>query len=135
LNPKKPKEFIKLTADKLNVDEDLVNDITSFFWKDLRKALVDLKSPNIKVNGMGTFTIKDWKLKEVQDTYKRYLQRFGNQEDATFQRFAVIRDIQARLDKVENMQKMVDENLAKKKDKKIKRNEFETNMDTPKTDL
>ena len=65
--PKSHKNFIKPTAKELNVDEILVSDVVGFYYSELRKSLNDIASINIKVDSLGTFSIKS---KELYKNYK-----------------------------------------------------------------
>jgi hypothetical protein len=39
LLPKKPTEFYKKTAEENNVSEELVADLISFYWKEIRRVM------------------------------------------------------------------------------------------------
>lgn len=62
LKPKKAKEFIPELATKLNLSENLVEDIIDFYWQDVRKSLSSLKHSRIHLTNLGDFTVKHWKL-------------------------------------------------------------------------
>ena len=53
--PKNNKHFIKPTADKLDVDVELVEDAVRFFYSEVRKTLVEMKGPNIQIENLGSF--------------------------------------------------------------------------------
>lgn len=135
MNPKKSSDIIKPTAQSTGVSEQLVSDLTSFYWKDVRKALVNLKFPNISIDSLGTFKAKHWKIPEVEEKYNMYINKLKEHQDKdqmTFQRFSVLKDIELRLSKVTELKIMIEEELVKKKQVKEKRY---GNLDTPKTDL
>ena len=62
MKPKKAKEFIPELATKLNLSENLVEDIIDFYWQDVRKSLSSLKHSRIHLTNLGDFTVKHWKL-------------------------------------------------------------------------
>ena len=72
--PKSSKHYLQPTADLLNVDQQLVEDLISFYYSRLRKALSDLDAPNIRVENIGTFKAKNKKLKELYVRYSKHLE-------------------------------------------------------------
>ena len=116
-------------------DENLVQDIVDFYWKEVRKALSDLRGPRIEVANFGTFRIKSWKLQEAKDDYQKLLNKH-NPEKMTFQRHAVRAEIEQRIEQISNMQKMVEDDQYRKQQVKKKRNDEESkrNTQTPKAD-
>lgn len=136
--PKKASEHIKPTALELEVSEDLVQDITAFYWNEVRKAVVDLKSHNIYVENLGTFKIKHWKLDEVEQNYRLMIERLQKRQETgtvTFQRFSIMKDLQAQVDKIQGIRSGWQKDEDKKQQVKQKRNESKANMDTPEADL
>lgn len=125
MNPKKAKQFIKPVAIATDSSEELVSDLINFYWSNIRKSLSELKGTDIIVDGLGTFKIKDWKVNEIEEKYKKMLSRYnidGEQTKLTFQRFAIKKEIETRLLKIEEMQKMISEEKLKQKQIKILRN-------------
>jgi hypothetical protein len=138
LVPKKAEEHIKPTAEVLGVSEDLVQDITSFYWTDVRKALVDLKGPNIHIENLGTFKIKHWKLDEIEANYKYMIERYQERQETrsmSFQRFSIMKDLENQVDKIQNVRKGLAAEETKKQQVKERRDEYKKNMDSQKTDL
>lgn len=136
--PKKPQELIKPTAEATGVSTDLVQDISSFYWGEVRKALVDMKAHNIYVESIGTFRVKGWKLAETEERYKTMIERYQERQNAgpvTFQRFSIMKDLQLRMERVQNLRRLIEQDEIKKQQVKNKRNESKTDMDTPETNL
>lgn len=73
MNPKKPKDFIKPTAEDLGIDESIVDDVVNHFWSAVRKALTDLEEPSITVANIGSFRVRYKKIQDVKDRYQRYI--------------------------------------------------------------
>ena len=71
MTPKKVKTIIKKTSDDLNISESIVDDVISFYWKQVRESIVEVKSNSLKINGLGTFNVKSWKLKGIIDKYEK----------------------------------------------------------------
>ena len=55
LTPKKARDFIKPTAEELDVDILLADDFIQFYWEQVRKALEEPKYCNIDVRKLGIF--------------------------------------------------------------------------------
>lgn len=64
MRPKKARELIPEVANQMELSPELVGDITSFYWQEIRKNLSALSHQRIHVSGLGDFTIKDWKIDE-----------------------------------------------------------------------
>jgi nucleoid DNA-binding protein len=86
LRPKKAKELIPNVASDLNVSEQLVKDITNFYWGEIRKSLSGLKHNRVHLTNLGDFTIKHWKLDDkiqMLETFKENFKQRGLQETVT----------------------------------------------------
>ena len=119
MNPKKAKEQIKPTASQLGFSEALVKDATDFYWQELRKALGELRAPNIYVNGMGTYIASGKKLVKIRETYKALLDKA---EVDTFKKFADTKQVEGKLLNVEKAFAMIRESIEKRKQVKESRN-------------
>ena len=137
MNPKKASEHIATTAEITGQDEELVKAITDYYWTELRKVVVSLKAPNIIVTGLGTFKIKPWKIKQVEQEYSNYVAAFTKRKKLgklTFQQFAIMKEAEEKLAKIKNIQKMLDEDVVKKQELKKRRHEYNENLDKQKKD-
>ena len=131
--PKKSREFIKPTAQITETDPELVQDFTDFYWKEVRKALVEMKAHNIYVDSLGTFKVKTWKLQETREKYSEMINRYKPTQETgeiSFQKFSIMKDLQSRVDRIQELEKMIQADEDKKQQVKNKRNESKTNMDT-----
>lgn len=120
--PKKSRLFIKPTADQLGLDSKFVDDVTDFYWKEIRKATSNLVAPVINIANFGSFRIKESKLEEQKRKYKYYLDT-NDPSNMTFNKHKVRADVEQRVDQIDNMIRMVNEDLEKKKEVRQKRNE------------
>ena len=129
--PKKANEVIPKTALETGVSEELVDDIVSYYWAEVRKCLVDMKADQINVIGLGIFRIKHWKIEDTREKYKAYLTRYqklADEHKLNFQQFAIQKEIETRLAKLDNMLLMVEKNKLKKQSIKLKRNELDSKL-------
>lgn len=76
MEPKKPSEIVKKTAEKLGISELLVDDVVSIYWSELKKMLVNLDHHRIYVPRLGTFVAKEWKIAEKIDREYLYKNRY-----------------------------------------------------------
>ena len=138
MNPKKANKLIKPAAEATNCNETLVQDLVEFYWADVRKALVEMKSHNIFIQNLGTFKIKSWKLSEARKKYETMIKYYEERQitnKMTFQRFSILKDKQSKLDCINKVQKMVDDDKIKKQQIKQKRNGItKTNLGSPDAD-
>jgi hypothetical protein len=109
--PKSSKHFIKPTADKLGYDTELVDDAVGFFYKALRKTLVDMKGPNIQVPNFGSFKTKE---RELPKLLAKYNQHLNILKPETFTQAKIQKELQHKLKKVEALQKQILEEKARK---------------------
>lgn len=141
LNPKKPKEFIPQVAKELNVSEQLVNSIIDFYWKKIKQSLLTCELPNVKIAGLGTFKAKHWKLPDLLYKYemieKKYKALTDNPETASFQKFAILKETEQRLEILNKLKVLVDQDQEKEKQIKHKRYVAKTknNMEEQSSDM
>jgi len=86
LKPRKSKDLIPIVAEELRLSQQMVSDVTSFYWQEIRKSLSSLKHARIHVTNLGDFTIKHWKLDdkiEKLETFKENFRQKGLQEIVT----------------------------------------------------
>jgi hypothetical protein len=86
LKPRKSKDLIPIVAEELGLSQQMVSDVTSFYWQEIRKSLSSLKHARIHVTNLGDFTIKHWKLDdkiEKLETFKENFRQKGLQEIVT----------------------------------------------------
>ena len=130
--PKKPEDLFLPTAKETDSSEDLVKAVISFYWSEVRSAIVQMKGHQIIVEGLGTFKVKAQKVPELAAHYTSMLARYNelkNENKMTFQRFSIMKEIELRLNRVNKLQAMIDEDQCKKQIVKSKRNEGNNNME------
>ena len=62
MRPKKAKDFIPEVAKQLSLPQNLIEDVVSYYWQEVRKSLSALKHSRIHITNLGDFTIKHWKI-------------------------------------------------------------------------
>ena len=86
MKPKKSKDIIPIVAEELNLSQQMVSDVTSYYWQEIRKSLSSLKHSRIHITNLGDFTIKHLKLDDKIDMLEKFKENFrqkGLQEIVT----------------------------------------------------
>ena len=109
--PKNSKHYVQPTADSLDIDYDLAEDIISFYYSELRKSLSNLECHNIQVENLGTFKAK---AKELPKLYKKYTTHLSVLKTDTFNQMVIKKDITDKLNKVLSLQAKIREDKKRK---------------------
>lgn len=133
--PKKAKDLVKPTAEKLELNVELVQDVIDFYWKEVRKSLSELRAPRIVVANFGSFQIKTSKLPNQKKKYEDIFNSY-KPEEMTFQKHKIKEDIQVQLDRLNKITQTVEDDANRKKEIRIKRYAEQTkdNLEKPKGD-
>jgi hypothetical protein len=125
--PKNNKHFLQPTSEKLDVNLTLVEDVVSFYYTELRKALSNLECHNIQVEGLGSFKIKS---RELPKLIKKYENHLNVLKPETFNQMAIKKDIEEKLYKVLKAQELIEKDLERKKEfLKNKKNGYQKNLE------
>lgn len=116
--PKKAKDLIKPTAEITGSNEELIEDIVTFYWSEVRKALVNGISNNICVEGLGTFTARSDQLQALTEKYEKQLLTI---EPVTFRKCEIRREIERKLSILHNIKDLISKEREKKEQVKQKR--------------
>lgn len=128
MNPKKPKEFIKPTADALSISETLVDDVIGFYWSAVRKALSELEGPSIAVANLGIFKARYKKIEKIESKYQTYLDNLES-DKMTFNKHAIQKVAKAKLEGLSNLREEMESEYKRKELVKTKRKEYVNNKD------
>lgn len=108
----------------MELDINLVQDITAFYWLKLRKSLSDLEYPIINIEGLGHLTIRPIKLNNLTIEYKQILKHINPKY---FQNFHRMKDLEIKVEKLDKMAFMLEVLQKEKFNLKLKRDEYEKN--------
>lgn len=118
--PKKPSEIIKATAEEMNISETKVDDIVSFFYKELRRNLSDLTDCKIENPGLGYFLIRQLKVDNSITDINRQL---DNIDTKSFKGYHSKKTLEDKLKKLEDIKVKIDaffEHKSKFRDEQAK---------------
>ena len=110
--PKNSKHFVYPTSEKLDVDQQLVEDLVSYYYSTLRKALSNLECHFIQVENLGLFKAKPNELPKLVHKYEKHLSVL---QPETFNQMATKKDVETKLEKVLRLKKMIEEDQERKK--------------------
>lgn len=130
--PKSSKHYIVPAAEELDMNPQLVEDVVTFYYRTVRKALSDLKCHFIQVENLGSFNAKANQLPKLIAKYQNHLKVL---KPETFQQMTLKKDIEARMEKVISLQNMIKADRQRKKEFLEKKyGNIRTNMASKKTD-
>jgi hypothetical protein len=104
---------MKLTSEELKVPLDLVDDLTSFYWKRVHKAMSGLEGAEIQVAGLGTFKVKNWKLDEKLLKYKGFMDRI---DTVSFRKYEIYKSLEDRVSLLTNLKEYFAQEKLRKKE-------------------
>lgn len=126
MNPKSHKDFKKGIAKEVGVHENVVDDFITFYYSKLRKSLSELEYPKIFVDGLGTFSIRKNRLQQQIKRKKSYL---GNIVNNTYSGYQKKLSIEDRIEEMENVLRILEEQELEKKKFKDSKNEFKKDLE------
>jgi len=134
LNPRKPKQAIKKAAQLEDVNEQLVSDLTHFFWIRVRKDVSSLNYARVKIQNFGTFTVR---YNKMEDQIAKYQEILGKLNMTRYRDYRIFDELSSR---VEKMNKLIDqlkteyEERSKHYEIKNANRKSEDDLDEPETD-
>lgn len=111
--PKSSKHFIHPVSEKLNAEQQLVEDVVSFYYSTLRKALSNLDCHFIQVENLGLFKAKANELPKLVHKYEKHLSVL---KPETFNQMAIKKDVEIKLERVRNLQSIIDQDKERRKE-------------------
>lgn len=132
--PKKPKQIVKIVSEELDLSPELIDDLTSFYYKNLRKKLSNLEELRLDIPGLGNFLIKT---SGVKSSIKKFELMKKGMGDATFSNYHNRKLIEARLQTLYDISQKIQEFLEKKKEFKESKygKQNQRDLEKPETDI
>lgn len=126
MTPKKSKYFVKKSAEELDLPETLVEDVASFYWSAVRRALNEVESSSISIYNLGTFLIKPTVLPKKIKKYSNLINNI-TPKNITFQKHGVYQETSLRLKRLLKVKEELDSERIRKREIKAKRIEYVSN--------
>lgn len=113
MNPKKPKKLEKQTAQSLDIQEQLVSDLVHFYWVRVRKALTTLAFPRVRVENLGTFTVRVNRLRGMIKNTETYI---ADVDQSSFQGYSNYDRLSERLTQLKTAMSTLETEWEERKD-------------------
>jgi nucleoid DNA-binding protein len=110
--PKKPEKIIKIVAEDLDLPKSLVDDVVSFYYKNIRKNLSSLETLRINLPGLGHFVMKEYAVSKNIKRFERMKEMLDTQ---TFTNYHKLKMTEAKLEALKKAYKLMEEFNQKKK--------------------
>ncbi len=122
MTPKKSSILYKPVAEELNINETLVEDLISFYYKEVRFHLSSLSHPRINVDGLGHFVAKSF---FIEKTIPRLTNKLMIHDTSTFNAYFSKKQSELKLESLIALKLKIDEEFNRKIEfKKIKNEGF-----------
>jgi hypothetical protein len=116
--PKKVNRLYKQAAEDLNVDEALIEDLSEFFYKELKDCLSNLRYPRVNADGLGHFVVKR---QSVRKAIPRYTKLLETHDTSTFGAYHHKKQIEVKLEMLIDLEKTITEQEQLKEEFKNKK--------------
>lgn len=123
MKPEKAKTFVKPTASKLDLSEVLVDDVVSFYWSTVQKALSNIDGASVTVANLGTFNVRFKRIRKLRARYNKYLTD-DPVETMTFNKHSIKKLAEFKLERLEAMEKHFEEEKKRREETKQKRKQY-----------
>jgi HD-like signal output (HDOD) protein len=111
LHPKKAKDFIDDVAKETSLSKDVVENVISFYYRQVRQNLSGLTSNRVHLTNLGDFTIKHWKLDDKIDMLQKFEE---NNKAKGLQKITARYKTAESLYELRNLKKIIDEENQRK---------------------
>lgn len=120
MNPKKASKLYRQVAEDTNVEENLVEHLVEFYYKEIRQQLSGLTHPYIRVNGLGHFYAKKIIIRKAIPRFQKILE---THDTSTFGAYFNKKSMESKLEKLINIEGLICQEELRKKTFKEKKNE------------
>jgi nucleoid DNA-binding protein len=111
--PKKPALIVKQVAEDMDIPISTVDDIISFYYKEVRKTLSSLEHLRIDLPGLGNFVIKKKSVDRLAKKYRILMEKYDNQ---TFSNYHNKKSAESKLERLGKATVKIQEFLNEKKE-------------------
>jgi len=135
LKPTKRNQIVKKTAEKLNLNQELVDSVIVQYWKYVHNQMSQVKHTHIQVPNLGTFIVKPWSLENKIARLQRLIEAIGAPK--TLQQYSILKEKYDQLDKLLDLKEKVtilDQEKTKIKNQR-KNEQHNTSMEEQRTNI
>ena len=117
MNPRKPKHAVSKTAQIMGVNEQLVSDLTHFFWLKVRKDVSSLDHARVQITNFGSFMVR---YNRMEKQIKRYEEILGKLNMERYRDYHIFDELSSRVSKMKELTAQ----LIKEREKRSKHYEI-----------
>ena len=129
MNPRKAREVSKKTAEDLNLNPEMVEDIMAFFWKEVRTSVATLRDKHILIDNFGSFQIKKAMLDKKIDRAQNLLKA---RTMLKFEKFASYKRVESKIEDLRRIKRQYEEEDRKREEFNLKKHGNQPNKDLEK---
>jgi hypothetical protein len=122
--PKKPKLLYKQLAEETNLNETLIDNLITFYYKEVRSEMSALNHTKIYIDGLGQFIVKSKTVDNLILKYERIIAKVDNYSFSSYHN--KIR-LTTRLEELNAIKLKLQEDKSKKQNFLIEKNGRKTN--------
>lgn len=115
MKPLKRLDISKLTAKKLNLDLDLVDDVSRAFYSFLNKEMASINHSQVHVSGLGTFKVRKNKVVDLIKKQKLIIAKLDHRTKLSLSRYSKLQEAKDRLADLQNILEILEEEEQHKK--------------------
>lgn len=109
--PKKPKILYKQLAEETNLNETLIDNLITFYYKEIRSEMSALNHTKIYVDGLGQFIVKS---KTVDNLILKYERIIAKADNYSFSSYHNKIRLTTRLEELNSVKLKLQEDKSKK---------------------
>ncbi len=122
--PKKPKLLYKQLAEETNLNETLIDNLITFYYKEIRSEMSALNHTKIYIDGLGQFVVKS---KTVDNLILKYERIIAKADNYSFSSYHNKIRLTTRLEELNAIKLKLQEDKSKKQNFLIEKNGRKTN--------
>jgi|688.fasta_scaffold962898_2 nucleoid DNA-binding protein len=122
--PKKPKLLYKQLAEETNLNETLIDNLITFYYKEVRSEMSALNHTKIYIDGLGQFIVKS---KTVDNLILKYERIIAKADNYSFSSYHNKIRLTTRLEELNAIKLKLQEDKSKKQNFLIEKNGRKTN--------
>lgn len=113
MNPKKCSLIYNEVSEDLDISKNLVEDLTEFYYKNVRTLMSGLYHPRINITGLGIFKAKGFAVEKTIPRLKKYL---VDHDTSTFAAYYNKKMLEEKVDLLENLHKQIEKEKERKEE-------------------
>jgi uncharacterized protein YijF (DUF1287 family) len=108
-------DISKLTAEKLNLEQDVVDDVARAFYAYANKELASLEHTHINIPGLGTLWVRKNKVLDMIAKQEKVIAMLDHKAKLSLSRYSTLHEAKEKLDKLHLLLEKVEKEIERKK--------------------